>query len=91
MTDQRDNRYRVMDAVNQMFLGYPNYKPTANKDSIIFISINLHSCSSTPNQSAVLNLAVNGTWGSACTNTGASHTIAGETLYLLLQREGANF
>ncbi|GFS63517.1 retrovirus-related Pol polyprotein from transposon 17.6 [Nephila pilipes] len=69
----------------------PNCKPTANKDSANFSNISLRSCSSTPNQSAVLKLAVNGTWGTACADTGASHTIAGETLYLILQREGANF
>ncbi|GFQ80691.1 transposon Ty3-G Gag-Pol polyprotein, partial [Trichonephila clavata] len=48
-------------------------------------------CSLTPNQSAVLKLAVNGIWGTACADSGASHSIAGETLYLLLQKEGANF
>ncbi|GFQ80398.1 transposon Ty3-I Gag-Pol polyprotein [Trichonephila clavata] len=35
--------------------------------------------------------AVNGIWGTACADSGASHSIAGETLYLLLQKEGANF
>ncbi|GFR19615.1 retrovirus-related Pol polyprotein from transposon opus [Trichonephila clavata] len=30
-------------------------------------------------------------WGTACADSGASHSIAGETLYLLLQKEGANF
>ncbi|GFU45597.1 hypothetical protein NPIL_368231 [Nephila pilipes] len=69
----------------------PNCKPTANKDSKKFSNISLHSCSSTPNQSVVLKLAVNGTWETACADIGASHTIAGETLYLLLQREGAIF
>ncbi|GFT98017.1 hypothetical protein NPIL_21501 [Nephila pilipes] len=69
----------------------PNCKPTANKDSANFSNISLHSCSSTPNQSAILKLAVNGTWGTACADNGASHTIAGESLYLLLQRDGANF
>ncbi|GFS65076.1 transposon Ty3-I Gag-Pol polyprotein [Nephila pilipes] len=34
---------------------------------------------------------VNGKWGTACTNSGASPSIPGETLYFLLQREGANF
>ncbi|GFR01699.1 uncharacterized protein TNCT_450131, partial [Trichonephila clavata] len=34
---------------------------------------------------------VNGIWGTACADSGASHSIAGETLYLLLQKEGANF
>ncbi|GFQ74335.1 retrovirus-related Pol polyprotein from transposon opus [Trichonephila clavata] len=29
--------------------------------------------------------------GTACADSGASHSIAGETLYLLLQKEGANF
>ncbi|GFT20177.1 retrovirus-related Pol polyprotein from transposon 17.6 [Nephila pilipes] len=69
----------------------PNCKPTANKGSANFSNISLHSCFSTPNQRAVLKLAVNGTWGTACTDTEASYSIAGETLYLLLQREGANF
>ncbi|GFT01334.1 retrovirus-related Pol polyprotein from transposon 297 [Nephila pilipes] len=69
----------------------PNCKPIANKDSANFSSISLHSCFSTPNQSAELKLAVNGTWGTACADSGVSHSIAGETQYLLLQREGANF
>ncbi|GFQ85473.1 retrovirus-related Pol polyprotein from transposon opus [Trichonephila clavata] len=69
----------------------PNCKPAVNKDSATFGNISLHSCSLTPNQSAVLKLAVNGIWGTACADSGASHSIAGETLYLLLQKEGANF
>ncbi|GFS36405.1 CCHC-type domain-containing protein [Nephila pilipes] len=69
----------------------PNCKPTANKDSVNFSDISLHSCSLTPDQSAVLKLTVNGTWGTACSDTGANHTIAAETLYLLLQRKGVNF
>ncbi|GFR25525.1 retrovirus-related Pol polyprotein from transposon opus, partial [Trichonephila clavata] len=69
----------------------PNCKPAVNKDSATFSNISLHSCSLTPNQSAVLKLAVNGIWGTACADSGASHSIAGETLYLLLQKEGANF
>ncbi|GFS42217.1 hypothetical protein NPIL_643841 [Nephila pilipes] len=44
-----------------------------------------------PGLDAVLELAINGTWGTVCTDSGASHTIAGETLYLFLQREGTNF
>ncbi|GFT53047.1 hypothetical protein NPIL_26031 [Nephila pilipes] len=58
-----------------------NCKSTANMDSGNLRNIILHSCSSTPNQSAELKLAANGTWGTACADTGASHTIAGETLY----------
>ncbi|GFR34010.1 retrovirus-related Pol polyprotein from transposon opus [Trichonephila clavata] len=69
----------------------PNCKPAVNKDSATFSNISLHSCSLTPNQSAVLKLAVNGIWGTACADSGASHSIACETLYLLLQKEGANF
>ncbi|GFR16581.1 retrovirus-related Pol polyprotein from transposon opus [Trichonephila clavata] len=69
----------------------PNCKPAVNKDSATFGNISLHSCSLTPNQSAVLKLAVNGIWGTACADSGASHSIAGEPLYLLLQKEGANF
>ncbi|GFS37311.1 uncharacterized protein NPIL_466251 [Nephila pilipes] len=69
----------------------PNCKPTANQDSANFSNISWHPCCSTPNPSVVLKLAVNCTWGTACAGTGASHSIAGETLYLLLQREGVNF
>ncbi|GFT64532.1 hypothetical protein NPIL_696911 [Nephila pilipes] len=54
----------------------PNCKPTVKKDSANFSNISLHSCSSTLNQSTVLKLSVNGTWGTACADTGASHTIA---------------
>ncbi|GFT52853.1 uncharacterized protein NPIL_599961 [Nephila pilipes] len=39
----------------------------------------------------VLKLAVNGTFGTTRSDTGASHTIAVETLYLILEREGVNF
>ncbi|GFR30239.1 transposon Ty3-I Gag-Pol polyprotein [Trichonephila clavata] len=70
----------------------PNCKPAVNKDSVTFGNIQFaFTCSLTPNQSAVLKLAVNGIWGTACADSGASHSIAGETLYLLLQKEGANF
>ncbi|GFT06145.1 hypothetical protein NPIL_117871 [Nephila pilipes] len=62
----------------------------ANKDSANFSNISLHSYSSTPNQSVVLRGAVKGTWVTACSDSGASHSIARETIYLLLQREGAN-
>ncbi|GFT14743.1 uncharacterized protein TNCV_99411 [Trichonephila clavipes] len=41
----------------------PNCKPIVNRDSANFGNISLHSCSSTPNQTAVLRLAVNGIWG----------------------------
>ncbi|GFS54322.1 retrovirus-related Pol polyprotein from transposon 17.6 [Trichonephila clavipes] len=69
----------------------PNCKSIANRDSANFGNISSYSCSSTPNQIAVMKLAVNGIWGTACADTGASHSIAGETLYLFLQREGVNF
>ncbi|GFS73716.1 hypothetical protein NPIL_379971 [Nephila pilipes] len=62
----------------------PNCKPTANEDSSNFSNISLFSCFSNANQCAVLKLAVNGKWGTACADTGASHTIAGENLYLFL-------
>ncbi|GFU06053.1 transposon Tf2-6 polyprotein, partial [Nephila pilipes] len=68
----------------------PNCKPTPNSDSANF-SISLHSCSLTPNQPAVLKLAVNGTWGTAWVNSGARNSNVGETLDLFSQREGANF
>ncbi|GFS75710.1 hypothetical protein NPIL_67061 [Nephila pilipes] len=55
----------------------PNCKPTANKDSENISNNSLHSCASTPNRSAVLKLAVNGSMGIACADIEASHTIAG--------------
>ncbi|GFT07633.1 hypothetical protein NPIL_255411 [Nephila pilipes] len=64
MTDHRDHRYRVMDAVSQV-LRNPVVQ-IANQQRItqqIFSNISLHSYSSTPNQSKVLKLIVNGTWG----------------------------
>ncbi|GFT80265.1 uncharacterized protein NPIL_114411 [Nephila pilipes] len=36
-------------------------------------------------------LVVNDTWRTACAYSGANHSIAGETLYLLLPRRGTNF
>ncbi|GFS42153.1 hypothetical protein NPIL_141841 [Nephila pilipes] len=69
----------------------PNCKPAVNNDSTNFSNISLHSCSSIPNQSVVLKLAVKSIWKTACADTGVSYSIAGETLYLLFQREGANF
>ncbi|GFW54217.1 glycerol-3-phosphate dehydrogenase, mitochondrial [Trichonephila clavipes] len=68
-----------------------NCKPIANRDSENFGNISLNSYSPTPNQIEVLKLAVNSIWGTACADSGANHSIAGETLHLLLQREGANF
>ncbi|GFY64851.1 hypothetical protein TNIN_466071 [Trichonephila inaurata madagascariensis] len=69
----------------------PNCKPIVNRDSANLGNIIMLSSSSTPNQIAVLRLAVNGIWKTTCGDSGASHSIAGEILYLLLQREGANF
>ncbi|GFT02306.1 hypothetical protein NPIL_111431 [Nephila pilipes] len=88
MTNQKDHKYRVMDAISHVLrntdvqiASQQRIGPTAN-----FSSISLHSCSSTANQSAVLKLSVNGTWGTACVDTGDSHIIAGGNLYLLLQK-----
>ncbi|GFY54164.1 hypothetical protein TNIN_437121 [Trichonephila inaurata madagascariensis] len=48
----------------------PNCKPIANRDSANFGNISLHSCS-TPNQIAVLKLAINDIWRTACAANGA--------------------
>ncbi|GFU18106.1 hypothetical protein NPIL_231321 [Nephila pilipes] len=64
MTDQRDHRYRVMDVVSQV-LRNPVVQ-IANQQRItqkIFSNTSLQSCFSTPNQSEVLKLTVNFTWG----------------------------
>ncbi|GFT97371.1 transposon Ty3-G Gag-Pol polyprotein [Nephila pilipes] len=92
MTDQRDHRYRVMDEVSQV-LRKPDVQ-IANQQRIKahqILATSICFSSSTPNQSPVLKLAVNGIWGIVCADTGSSHTIAGETLYLILQREATNF
>ncbi|GFY53085.1 hypothetical protein TNIN_33791 [Trichonephila inaurata madagascariensis] len=63
----------------------PNCTPIANRNSANFGNIIWHSCFSTPNQISVLKLAVNGIGGTAYADIGASHSIAGKTLYRLLQ------
>ncbi|GFS76123.1 hypothetical protein NPIL_367081 [Nephila pilipes] len=69
----------------------PNCKPTANKDWANFNNISLHSCFSTPYQSTALKLAVNGTWGTVCADTAASHSIDGETCISFYRERESTF
>ncbi|GFS76131.1 hypothetical protein NPIL_367121 [Nephila pilipes] len=69
----------------------PNCKPTANKDSANLSNISLHSCFSTPYQSTVLKLAVNVTWGTVRADTGASHSIDGETCISFYRERKSTF
>ena len=54
-----------------------------NKETSSFSNISLQSCTSMPDQVAILKLNVNGNWGTACADSGASHSIASESLYKL--------
>ncbi|GFW89413.1 tensin-1 [Trichonephila clavipes] len=85
--------YRFNQAGSTSFSNKVDKLKTDDKSEaiVIVLWLRLHSCSSTPNQIAVLKLAINSIWGTACANNGASQSNAGETLYLLLQRDGANF
>ncbi|GFX70722.1 retrovirus-related Pol polyprotein from transposon 17.6 [Trichonephila clavipes] len=53
-----------------------------------FLRINSLSPS---NRNAVLRISINGVSGTAFVDSGASHSIAGETLYTILIRQGAAF
>ena len=64
--------------------------PARNQTSMTFGTIQLHSLDDTDTP-ATIAVTVNGIHGTACADSGASHTIAGELLYHTLLQEGVEF
>ncbi|KAG8175162.1 hypothetical protein JTE90_007979 [Oedothorax gibbosus] len=69
----------------------PRCSPQGTNETARFGNIQLHSCTDESPQVAVLRARVNGIFGTVCADTGASHSIAGEQLYKLMQEGGADF
>ncbi|GFT55673.1 integrase catalytic domain-containing protein [Nephila pilipes] len=56
-----------------------------------FSSVILQSASCPSKQLATLKVTINGVMGTACADTAATHSIAGETLYHILKKQGTTF
>nr|XP_042894742.1 uncharacterized protein LOC122268725 [Parasteatoda tepidariorum] len=71
-------------------LNCTNCRKTEKKISTRFHSIQLNSLS-TSSQMAILEVNINGMWGTAYADNAATHTIAGESLYHLLKERATRF
>lgn len=69
----------------------PTCSPSSRKEAAEFRAIHLQTFSIDEPQSTLLRVKINGINGIVCADTGASHTIAGETLYHLLIERGVEF
>lgn len=69
----------------------PKCNLSGTNSSARFGNVIFQSCSEKHSQLAILNITVNGIFGTACADSGASHCIAGELLYKILKQEGAVF
>lgn len=68
----------------------PTCNPSTHLASTRFENIKIHSFdTSTPN--AIVYVTINEIFGTACADSGASHSVAGERLYNILKEEGAKF
>ncbi|GFT44365.1 retrovirus-related Pol polyprotein from transposon 17.6 [Nephila pilipes] len=56
-----------------------------------FSSVILQSASCPSKHLATLEVTINGVMGTACADTAATHSIAGETLYHILKKQGTTF
>ncbi|GFU18677.1 transposon Ty3-G Gag-Pol polyprotein [Nephila pilipes] len=70
---------------------YPSCKGKNKKNHGTFSSLILQSASCPSKQLATLEVTINGVMGTACADTAATHSIAGETLYNILRKQGTNF
>lgn len=69
----------------------PTCSPTVRNETAEFKGIHLRSVSVEEPQSTLLRVKINGITGLVCADTGASHSIAGETLFHLLRERGVKF
>ncbi|GFT79672.1 retrovirus-related Pol polyprotein from transposon opus [Nephila pilipes] len=69
----------------------PKCSPSSTHSSPRVGNVIFQSCSTKPTQITLLNITVNGLPGTACADSGASHCIAGELLYEILKKRGADF
>jgi len=71
----------------------PSYKEQgkSKKDHGKFSSVVLQSACSPSKQLATLEVTINGVMGTACADTAATHSIAGERLHYILKEQGTTF
>ncbi|GFT52463.1 retrovirus-related Pol polyprotein from transposon 17.6 [Nephila pilipes] len=69
----------------------PSCKGKDKRNYGIFSSVCLQSASCPSKQLATLQVTINGVMGTACADTAATHSIAGETLYHILKKQGTTF
>ncbi|GFU26458.1 hypothetical protein NPIL_167691 [Nephila pilipes] len=70
----------------------PNFQREKDKRNHgTFSSVILQSASCPSKQLATLEVTINGIMGTACADTATKHSIAGETLYHILKKQGTTF
>ncbi|GFU32506.1 retrovirus-related Pol polyprotein from transposon 17.6 [Nephila pilipes] len=69
----------------------PSCKGKDQRNHGTFSSVIVQSASYLSKQLATLEVTINGVMGTACADTAATHSIAGETLYHILKKQGATF
>ncbi|GFU00573.1 retrovirus-related Pol polyprotein from transposon opus [Nephila pilipes] len=69
----------------------PSYKEKDKRNHGTFSSVILQFASCPSKQLATLEVTINGVMGTACADTAATHSIAGETLYHILKKQGTTF
>ncbi|GFU46339.1 CCHC-type domain-containing protein [Nephila pilipes] len=69
----------------------PSCKGKGKRNHGAFSSVCLQSVSCPSKQLATLEVIINGVMGTACADTAATHSIAGETLYHILKKQGTTF
>ncbi|GFT66845.1 retrovirus-related Pol polyprotein from transposon 17.6 [Nephila pilipes] len=69
----------------------PSCKGEDKRNHGTFSSVILQSASCPSKQLATLEVTINGVMGTACADIAATHSIAGETLYHILKKQGTTF
>jgi hypothetical protein len=69
----------------------PTCSPGVKVDSAQVSCLTFQTCTIQEPLAMLMKIKINGMLGLACADTGASHTVAGETLYNLLREQGVNF
>ncbi|GFS86928.1 transposon Ty3-G Gag-Pol polyprotein [Nephila pilipes] len=69
----------------------PSCKGKDKRNHGTFSSVCLQSASCPSKQLATLEVIINGVMGTACADTAATHSIADETLYHILKKQGTTF
>ncbi|GFT92587.1 hypothetical protein NPIL_642811 [Nephila pilipes] len=69
----------------------PSCKGKNQRNQGTFSSVILQYASCRSKQLATLEMTINGVMSTVCTNTAATHSIAGEILYHILKKQGTTF